>query len=106
MRHYNQDKLLTEKSVEWLSPLLLSQPGFKVCDIYTDQKIDYDLDEFRKFPFDYNTGHICRFYFHIYGITGDLSKPWLFINPDNLFNNEIIISRSFRYRSPGISYDF
>lgn len=106
MQHYNKNKILTEKSVDWLAPLLLSQPGFKTCDIYTDQPIDYDLDDFRKFPFDYNTGHICRWYFLTYGITTDLSKPWLFVAADETFRQEIVISRSFRYRAPGISYDF
>jgi hypothetical protein len=106
MRHYNQNKILTEKSVEWLAPLLLSQPDFTTCDIYVNQRIDYDLDEFRRFPFDYNMGHICRWYFLTYGITTDLSKPWLFVKPDISFGNEIVISRSFRYRAPGISYDF
>jgi hypothetical protein len=106
MRHGNKDKILTEKSVAMISPLLLSQSGFAVVDILTTQKIDYDLDEFRNYPFDYNTNHICRWYFHMYGITADLSKPWLSVSPDTAFNNEIVIARSFRYRAPGISYDF
>ncbi len=106
MKHYNQNKILTEKSVEWLAPLILSQPGFKVCDTYTHQKIDYDLDDFRKYPFDFNTGHICRWYFMTYGITADLTQPWLHVSPDESMRNEIVISRSFRYRAPGISYDF
>ncbi len=106
MKHHNQGKILTEKSVEMLAPLLLSQPEFAVCDILTSQKIDYDLDEFRKYPFDYNTNHICRWYFHMYGISADLGKPWLSVEPDNSYHDEIVIARSFRYRAPGISYDF
>lgn len=106
MRHYNQGKILTEKSVEMIAPLLLSQPEIKCCDIYTDQRIDFDLDDFRKYPFDYNMGHICRWYFLTYGISADLSKPWLNVAPDKSFENEILIARSFRYRAPGISYDF
>lgn len=106
MKHYNQGKILTEKSVEMLAPLLLSQPEFAVCDILKDQKIDYDLDEFRKYPFDYNTNHICRWYFHMYGISTDLGKPWLNVEPDTSYKDEIVIARSFRYRAPGISYDF
>jgi len=106
MKHYNQNKILTEKSVEWLSPLLLAQPAFKACDVYSDQRIDYDLDEFRRLPFDYNMGHICRWYFLAYGITADLTEPWLFVKPDTSFSDEIIVARSFRYRAPGISYDF
>jgi len=106
MKHANKNIILTGKNVEMLAPLLLSQSEFLSCDILTDQHIDYDLDEFRKFPFDYNTGHICRWYFHMYGITADLSKPWLQVKPDESFKNEIIIARSFRYRAPGIHYDF
>ena len=106
MKHANKGKILTEKSVEMLAPLLLSQPEFAVCDVLTGQRIDYDLDEFRKFPFDYNTNHICRWYFHMYGITADLGKPWLTVTPDTSFKDEIVIARSFRYRAPGISYHF
>jgi hypothetical protein len=106
MRHYNQGKILTQKSVEMIAPLLLSQPEIKCCDIYTDQRIDFDLDDFRKYPFDYNMGHICRWYFLTYGISADLSKSWLKVNPDTRFKNEILIARSFRYRAPGISYNF
>ncbi|MBK7560880.1 MAG: hypothetical protein IPI68_05025 [Chitinophagaceae bacterium] len=106
MKHGNKDKILTEKSVEMLAPLLLVQPGIAVCDIFTTQKIDYDLDEFRKYPFDYNTNHICRWYFHLYGITADLSIPWLNVTPDIAYSDEIVIARSFRYRAPGIMYNF
>jgi hypothetical protein len=106
MKHPNQGKILTEKSVEMLAPLLLAQPEFAVVDVLTDQRVDYDLDEFRKFPFDYNTNHICRWYFHMYGITADLGLPWLKVEPDPAFKNEIVVARSFRYRAPGINYDF
>jgi len=106
MKHQNKDKILTEKSVELLAPLILSQPGFAVCDILSDQRVDYDLDYFRKYPFDYNKGHICRWYFQTYGITADLGKPWLTATPNNMFKNEIVIARSFRYQAPGISYNF
>lgn len=106
MRHYNEGKILTEKSVEMIAPLLLSQPEIKCCDIFSDQHIDFDLDDFRKYPFDYNMGHICRWYFLAYGISSDLSKPWLQVTTNDNFKDEIIISRSFRYHAPGISYDF
>lgn len=106
MNHANKGKILTEKSVELLAPLLLSQPGFAVCDILTDQRVDFDLDEFRQFPFDYNTNHICRWYFHMYGISADLGQSWLQVQPNEHFKNDIVIARSFRYRAPGISYNF
>lgn len=106
MKHMNQGKILTEKSVEMLAPLLLAQPEFAVVDILENQRVDYDLDAFRNFPFDYNTNHICRWYFHQYGITADLGKPWLKVEPDPAFRDEIVVARSFRYRAPGIRYDF
>jgi len=106
MKHGNKDKILTEKSVAMLAPLLLSQPGFATCDILHDQRVDFDLDYFRKYPFDYNKGHICRWYFQTYGITADLGKPWLTVKSGVCFENEIVIARSFRYRAPGISYAF
>jgi hypothetical protein len=106
MKHQNRDKILTEKSVEMLAPLILTQPGFTVCDILSDQRVDYDLDYFRKYPFDYNKGHICRWYFQTYGINADLGNPWLTVIPNNTFKDEIVIARSFRYRAPGISYAF
>jgi len=106
MKHGNKDKILTEKSVEMLAPLLLSQPGFAACDILTDQRIDFDMDYFRQYPFDYNKGHICRWYFQTYGVTADLGKPWLLVTPNTIYKDEIVIARSFRYRAPGISYAF
>ncbi len=106
MKHYNKDKILTEKSVDLLAPLILSQTDFIACDILSSQAVDYDLDAFRKYPFDYNMGNICRWYFQIYGITTDLGKPWLHVKPNLAFKNEIVIARSFRYRAPGVSYAF
>ncbi len=106
MRHYNKGKILTEKSVDLITPLLLTHPSFETCDVYTNQSIDYDLDQFRKYPFDYNTGHICRWYFLTYGVSYDLGKPWLQVQPNQAFRDKIVIARSFRYRAPGISYSF
>lgn len=106
MKHANKGKILTESDVTLLAPLLLSQPEFTVVDVLEQQRVDYDLDEFRKYPFDYNSNHICRWYFHMYGISADLSKPWLRAGPDVGMKDEIVIARSFRYRAPGISYAF
>ncbi len=106
MRHHNEGKILTEKSVAMLSPLLLSQPEFEVVDVLEGQRVDFDLDAFRAFPFDYNTSHICRWYFHLYGIHADLGKPWLQVPPAEGLQDEILLARSFRYRAPGIRYDF
>lgn len=106
MQHHNQGKILTEKSVEMIAPLLLRQSGIEVVDILDGQRADFDMDAFRDYPFDYNTNHICRWYFHRFGITADLGKPWLAVDPAPGMQDEILIARSFRYRAPGISYEF
>lgn len=106
MNHYNKDKILTTKSVDFIKPLILSNPQFEVCKILENEIIDYDLNEFRKYPFDYRMGHICRWYFLAFGITYNLSNPWLNVNPNYFLKNDIVIARSFRYRTLGINYQF
>jgi hypothetical protein len=106
MQHHNNNKMLTEDSVNFLAPLFLSQPNFTVCDILKNQRIDYDLDSLRKLPFILNTHNIARLNLLTFGISSNLSLPWLFAKPNESFTNEIIIARSFRYRTPGIDYSF
>ncbi len=106
MNHYNKDKILTPKSVEFITPLILSNSQFEVCKIWENETIDYDLNEFRKYPFDYRMGHICRWYFLAFGITYNLNNPWLHVNPNSIYKNDVIIARSFRYRALGINYNF
>ena len=105
-KHYNKSKILTEKSIEFIRPLLLSNSAITVCEKLENQFIDYDLNEFRNYPFDYRMGNICRWYFLTFGVSSDLSKPWLFAEPNLNYKDEIIIARSFRYRAPEISYHF
>jgi hypothetical protein len=106
LKHYNKGKMLTKESVAFLSPLILSNPQFINCGILTGQKIDYDLNAFRKYPFDYRMGHICRWYFLTFAVSYDLSKPWLFVNPNTSVTNTLVIARSFRYRTPCLDYSF
>jgi hypothetical protein len=106
MKHYNQDKILTPKSVDFITPLLTNGAGITKCTVLQNEIIDYDLNEFRQYPFDYRMGHISRWYFLAFGVTYNLSKPWLHVEPNQTFNNAIVIARSFRYRALGISYRF
>jgi hypothetical protein len=106
MRHPNGKVMLTQKSVELFTPLLLSQPHFARCEALQGQKIDYDLTAFRQLPFDYRMGSIARWYFLTYGVNWDLGKPWLHIKPNPDYENAVVIARSSRYHSPGISYEF
>ncbi len=105
-KHYNGNKILTQKSIEFLAPLILSNPKFILCKAFENELIDYDLNEFRLYPFDYRMGHICRWYFLAFAVNYDLGKNWLSVNKRENYQDEIIISRSFRYRAPTIQYNF
>lgn len=106
MRHPNGNVMLTEKSVELIAPLLLVQKDFIRCEALAGQTIHYDLTAFREYPFDYRMGSIARWYFLTYGISRDLSKPWLQVRPNESFNDALVIARSSRYRTPKIDYGF
>lgn len=106
MRHYNKNVMLNAESVKFLYPLFLKQPNFVTCDILENQRVDYDLDILRKLPFILNTFNIARLNLITYGVSFNLSLPWLFVENNKDYEDEIIISRSFRYRTPGINYSF
>jgi hypothetical protein len=98
--------MLNNKMVEMLCPLLLHQPQIEVCDKYNGEDIDYDLDLIRLHPFSLGRNSIARCYFHVFCIFADLSVPWLVAPKDETYADYIILSRSHRYRSPGITYGF
>ena len=106
MKHPLGTVMLNQQMADMLQPLVLNQPSFASCSAYHGEPVDVDLDQFRKYPFNYRTGNICRWYFLTFGINGDLSKPWLHALPDPSFKNTIVIARSRRYRNPGIDYSF
>ena len=96
---------LNDHSISLLKSLLLAQPNFNLVEKYfPEHPIDYDLDLFRKFPIEFDKGNISRWYFNVFGITYDLSKPWLVANPDETMNDKIVIARSSRYNAPFIDY--
>ncbi len=100
------DIMLNEKMIDMLKPLLLYQPTIAACDAYNGQQIDYDLDSFRKQTLNLRAGSIVRWYFHVFGIYADTSKPWMMAPKKQGLEDHILIGRSHRYRSPGISYAF
>lgn len=105
-KHPLNGVMLNSNMVAMLQPLLLSQSNIKKCAIYQNQSIDYDLDVFRRSPFDTHSGSIARWYFLHFAVNADLGKPWLTVTPDNSFNDYIVIARSLGYHSPGIDYSF
>ena len=98
--------MLNDKMIEMLHPLLCFQPQINSCNKYTNQNIDYDLDLFRAFPFPLDKGSISRWYFYVFAVFADLSKPWLIAPKDDQYKDYILIARSHRYRAPGINYKF
>lgn len=106
MKHPNGSAKLTPKSVELITPLLLSQPQFNSIQVYTGQTIHYDLDLIHAYPLDLKMGSITHWYFWTFGITGDVTRPWLQVTPDTAFSDAIVVLRSQRYRTPGINYSF
>jgi hypothetical protein len=99
---------LNEPLIISLKKLLSEQPKFNSIEVYNpdNQQIDYDLDLFRTFPFDYEKGSIARWYFNIFATSYNLSKPWLHVNPDESVKGKIIIARSTRYNAPDADYSF
>ena len=99
-------KMLTQKMVDMLKPLLINQNGITKVEVYTDQHIDYDLDVFRRFPIWLSRGNISRWYFLVFPTTYPIHLPWLKVQPDDSVKDHLIIARSQRYRAPGIDYSF
>jgi hypothetical protein len=98
--------MLNQKMADMLKPLLLFQPQIATCDVYNNEAVDYDLDEFRDYPILLDKGNICRWYFYVYAINYPLHEPWLTAPTDVRLRDYIVVARSHRYRSPFIDYGF
>lgn len=99
--------LMNDKFFQMLWPLLKSQSFIDKVEIFGNQKIDVDLDTFRRVPINPFTYCIPRWYFlFVIGANWDLSLPWLEVEADNRFKNKIIVSRNSRLQSQFISYVF
>lgn len=99
--------MLNRKMAQMLQPLLLAQKEIHSCSIYDGTSpVDFDLDTIRRYPILMSRGNIARWYFYVFAVNADLSKPWLTVSPDTSFNDRIVVARSQRYRGPGIDYSF
>jgi hypothetical protein len=97
---------LNQKMYDMLEPLLSRQEYINELAVYEGGAVDYDLDVTRDAPFRTDRLGICRWYFYVFGITCDLSQPWLKVDPDPSFKNRIVVARSKRYRNLTFSYKF
>lgn len=99
--------LLSADYIDKVRPLLLSQPYVQQVEIYSDQKVDVDFDQFRRIPLNYSMYSIARWYFlFVIGASWDLSLPWLNVVPDYRFRDFALVARNRRLQSPFITYNF
>jgi hypothetical protein len=106
VKHPLGNVMLNKKMADMLQPLLLSQPGFKSCEVYSEGPIDIDLDKMREYPLLLDRGNIARWYFLVFPVNYDLNQAWLQVAPDPSCREAIVIARSRRYRAPDIDYGF
>lgn len=103
--HPSGSVFLTEKSILKLLPLLRNQNYLKDVDIYSEQKIDIDLNFFRELPLNFNIDSV-RWYSHLTGCHPDLSGSYLDVKSHENFKNFIVIMRSLRRQNKHINYSF
>ena len=106
MTHFLGNVMLNQKMVDMLAPLILTQNYIEKCEAYTGQQIHIDLDFFRAKLFPVENTNIARWYGYITGVTPQLYKNWLDIEPDKSYADTIILARSERYRNAAINYAF
>jgi len=98
--------MVDRRMFDMLTPLLAEQPYIRSIAPYSGERVDIDLDVFRDSPLPLDRLGISRWYFYFFGITADLSKPWLRVNPDRSFGDTVLLSRSARYRNHSLDFRF
>ncbi len=98
--------MLNDKMVSLLSPLINAQDYIAKCEVYNDQQIHIDLDFFRAKLFSLDNSNIARWCSYITGVSVELWKNWLTVEPDAAYNDTIILARSERYRNSFVDYSF
>ena len=104
-KHKGDKIYMTERMVDMVLPLLKNQDYISKVEIFENQKIDIDLNLFRKMPMNFNLDEV-RWYFHLTGVHVDLSKQYLFANEHQLIKKKIVIMRSTRRKNTFINYKF
>jgi hypothetical protein len=106
MTHPLGNIMLNQKMVDLLTPLVLSQPYINKCEAYNGQQIHIDLDFFRSKLIETEHTNIARWCGYLTGVTPQLFKNWLTVEPDTTYANTIVLARSERYRNQSINYAF
>ena len=87
------------------SPESQNQSFLNSANIYSNEKIDINLDLFREMPFSL-TFHSVRWYSHLTGTPVNMEEKFLNFETNDNFKNKIVIVRSPRYRNNFINYKF
>ncbi len=104
-KHKGDKIYMTDKMVEMVLPLLQQQDYINEVKKFENQKINVDLDLFRKIPMNFNLDEV-RWYFHLTGVHVNLSEQYLFAKPHDSIKNKIVIMRSTRRKNAFINYKF
>ena len=96
---------LSEQSILKMLPLLKKQKFLNEVEIYSDQKIDIDLNFFRDLPINFNIDSV-RWYFHLTGVFPNLSETYLITDKVEKYKDYIVIMRSLRRQNNQIDYSF
>lgn len=97
--------MLNKYMATMLKPLLLSTDFIEDVMIYNGQKIDYDLDKFRRIGLNLGAGNISRWYFQAFPeLTCDLIEPTIKVQLSRILNETIVINRTERYQNGQIDY--
>ena len=104
-KHKGDKIYMTDRMVNMVLPLLKNQDYINQVEIFNNQKINIDLDLFRKIPMNFNLDEV-RWYFHLTGVHVDLSKQYLFADEHKLIRKKIVIMRSTRRKNTFINYKF
>ena len=96
--------MLNKYMFDNLNPLLLELDFIYDVLPYTNQKVDYDLDQFRKTGFNLGAGDIKKWYLYAYP---ELQKFWVedhFFVSQIRYDNYIVVNRSERYNNGQLDY--
>ncbi|MGI4804560.1 MAG: hypothetical protein ACRYFL_07305 [Janthinobacterium lividum] len=98
--------MINQNMSNMIFPLLNTQNYISSCEAYNDQKIHIDLDFFRSKTIPLSNSNLARWCSYVTGFTPELWKPWITVEPDFSYAENIILARSERYRNSTINYSF
>jgi hypothetical protein len=96
--------MLNKYMFENLKPLLLELDFIYDVMLYTNQKVDYDLDLFRRVGFNLGAGDIKRWYLYAYPeLQKNYSDNHFFLSQIR-YDDYIVVNRSERYNNGQVDY--